>query len=98
MPILNRYAQVKGGLYQYKKEHEELRCPICGKVVDFLVGEDEQGQNPNRGRRGCEQCYRPTLVESKDSGPGDQVDLLSGVSHPGADDAPDLQSLISEAR
>lgn len=83
----------------YQKESDELHCPICGQKVDYLCGEDEEGRDPNRGRMGCETCWRPPLVKSKDVGPGAQTDLLTSLQAASpASEITTLQGLINEAK
>jgi hypothetical protein len=43
----------------YQKEFEGIECPVCHKTVDVLMGEDEGGSQPDRGRKGCEECWLP---------------------------------------
>lgn len=43
----------------FQKEAEVMTCPVCGKEVSYLIGDDEPGNQPDRGRRGCEDCHRP---------------------------------------
>jgi hypothetical protein len=52
----------------YKKESEGIKCPVCGKSVDYLLGDDEGSDKPDAGRMGCEDCWRP-FKYSKQSAP-----------------------------
>ena len=33
-----------------------MTCPICGKEVDYLVGDDTE----DGGKQGCEACWKPS--------------------------------------
>jgi len=43
----------QGQIYN-KEDNEPLTCPVCGKEVPYLLGEDG-----GTGRRGCELCWQP---------------------------------------
>ena len=44
-----------GNTVYEKQQTESLSCAICGKAVDYLVGEN----TADGGRMGCEECWKP---------------------------------------
>ena len=78
----------------YEKEQEEpLTCPVCGKPVDYLLGDDEGGNQPDRGRRGCEDCWRPFKYHQQGHWapqPDNPLDPISGTTTPSPASAGEL--------
>jgi hypothetical protein len=50
---------VDGSGHMYNREVNTVECPVCHKQVEYLLGEDEGGTQEDRGRKGCEECWRP---------------------------------------
>jgi hypothetical protein len=56
------------------KQSSVLSCPICGKEVNYLLGEDALG-----GRIGCENCWKPPThrEEVEHGNPQEATGILS---------------------